>query len=281
MTPNVERIAPSFLVIGAGKAGTTWIYRLLKMHPQVFLASAKETLYFADEFRRGPAWYAGFFKDSGRANAAGEVSNTYIFYPDTPRRIHDHNPDMKLVASLRNPIDRALSHYVLMLRNAQERGTFEDVLERHPELLERGLYAKHLSEYLRLFAREQLLVLLFDDLKRDSRSFAASICAFLAIDPLFPESAAERALPASKPRSRAVAYVVKRVALGVRRLGFPSLVNQVKESRLPSLLYQPLKDDEYPVIAPETRARLRAYFHDDVRALSDIVGRDMVAQWSM
>lgn len=272
---------PNFIVIGAGKSGTTWVYRLLKQHPDVFLASVKETLFFADEYARGADWYDAFFRTNDGRRAAGEVSNTYIYYPGTAARIHAYRPDMKLIASLRNPIDRTLSHYVWLLRNAQERGAFEEVLERRPDLLERGLYGRHLTEYLRHFDREQLLVLLFDDLRRQPEQFASDICAFLGIEPFFPDSASERALPASAPRSRMVARLVKKTALAVRRLGFPSLVNRVKEGALPTLLYRPLSKEEYPALLPETRERLNMYFREDVRVLSAIVGRDLVTEWNM
>lgn len=280
-TSSESHPRPNFIVIGAGKSGTTWIYRLLKQHPEVFLASVKETLFFADEYARGVGWYEAFFRGSEGRRVVGEVSNTYIYYPGTAVRIHAYRPDMKLIATLRNPVDRTLSHYVWLLRNAQERGTFEEVIERRPDLLERGLYGRHLTEYLRHFDRERLLVLLFDDLRRDPQVFASALFDFLGIEPHFPDNAFERALPASAPRSRLLARLVKKTALAVRGLGFPSLVNKVKEGILPKLLYRPLARDEYPVLQPATRERLNAYFREDVRTLSAIVGRDLVTEWKM
>src|SRR6266508_5585214 len=156
----------TFVVIGPGKAGTTWMYSLLKAHPEVCVAAAKGTMFFDANYHRGVGWYHRFYDACDGQAAVGEVCNSYIFSEEAPARMHTYNPALKLVTSLRNPIDRAFSNYLFWLRNAQVTGSFEDTVLARPELLVQGLYAMHLERYLGHFPARQLLVLAFDDLKR-------------------------------------------------------------------------------------------------------------------
>lgn len=270
----------TFAVIGPGKAGTTWMYSLLKAHPEVCVAAAKETMFFDANYHRGVGWYHRFYEACDGQAAVGEVCNSYIFSEEAPARMHAYNPGMKLVTSLRNPIDRAFSNYLFWLRNAQVSGSFEDLLVARPELLVQGLYAMHLERYLGHFPARQLLVLAFDDLKRDPLAFARRLLEFLGVDPEHvPEVAGDKVLAASRPRSRVAARVVKRAAVAVRRVGMPDLVTRVKGGALPRLLYRQYGDGDYPSIRAETRAELVRYFASDVARLSRLTGRDYAALW--
>jgi hypothetical protein len=270
----------SFAVIGPGKAGTTWMYKVLKAHPEVGVATAKETMFFDANHHRGVDWYHGLYEGCGGQTVIGEVCNSYIFSEEAPGRMHAYNPAMKLVTSLRNPIDRAFSNYLFWLRNAQVGGSFEETIEARPELLVQGLYAMHLGRYLAHFPAEQLLVLAFDDLKLDSLGFARELLTFLEIAPEHvPQVAGEKVLRASRPRSRIAARVVKQAAVAVRGVGMPDVVTRVKSSALPRLLYRPYGEGDYPSMRPETRAELVGYFASDVARLSELTGRDYAAMW--
>jgi hypothetical protein len=272
--------AATFAVIGPGKAGTTWMYSLLKVHPEVCVAAAKETMFFDANYHRGVDWYHRFYEACDGQAAVGEVCNSYIFSEEAPGRMHAYNPAMKLVTSLRNPIDRAFSNYLFWLRNAQVTGSFEDTVVARPELLVQGLYAMHLERYLAHFPAGQLLVLAFDDLKGDPLAFARRLLEFLEVDPEHvPEVAGEKVLGASRPRSRAAARVVKQAAVAVRRVGMPDVVTRVKSSALPRLLYRQYSDGDYPSMRAESRAELISYFAADVARLSELTGRDYAALW--
>jgi hypothetical protein len=275
--------APSvatFVVIGPGKAGTTWMYNLLREHPEVCVAAAKETMFFDANYHRGVDWYHRFYEACAGQTAVGEVCNSYIFSEEAPARMHAYNPALKLVTSLRNPIDRAFSNYLFWLRNAQVTGSFEDALVARPDLLVQGLYARHLERYLSHFPAEQLLVLAFNDLKRDPLGFARRLLEFLEADPeRVPDVAGEKVLGASRPRSRVAARVVKQAAVAVRRVGMPDVVTRVKSGALPRLLYRQYSDAEYPSMRAETHAELVRYFAADVARLSELTGRDYAALW--
>lgn len=275
-----EPPVPTFLGIGPGKAGTTWMYGLLDAHPEVCMSPAKETLYFTREFDRGRDWYLSFFEGAEAYPASGEFSNTYVFSEEAPGRVRDYRADMQLITCLRHPVDRAFSHYLWLVRNGELEGEFGEALEVRPDLLTRGLYGRHLSRWLDHFPREQLLVLPFWQLEDDSRAFARRIFRFVGVDPEFwPDVAEGRALGAARPRSWWLARIAKLGARAVRRLGLPGAVQAVKSSPVVHLLWEPYGDEEKPEVDPDLRVRLRRQVADDVRRLTDLTGIDFAARW--
>lgn len=270
---------PTFLGIGPGKSGTTWLYRLLRAHPEVYMSPTKETLYFSDQFQRGRDWYLAFFEGADAYPASGEISNTYIFSEAAPARIRDYRADMGLVTTLRHPVDRAFSHYLWLVRNGELAGSFKEALEVRPDLLSRGRYGGHLARWLEHFPREQLLVLPFGKLVEDDRAFARRVFRFLGVDEdVWPKGAGERALPAARPRNRWLARVAKLGARAVRKLGVPHVVQAAKESRLVDLLWKPWGEDR-PTLDPELRDRLAHQMADDIQQLTELTGIDFAGRW--
>ncbi len=278
MTPPSPPV-PTFLGIGPGKAGTTWLYRVLRAHPEVWMSPVKETLYFTEEYHRGRDWYLSFFERAEAYPASGEISNTYVFSEEAPRRVRDYRADMKLVTTLRHPVDRAFSHYLWLVRNGELACPFEEALEARPDLLARGRYGEHLARWLEVFPRDQLLVLPFGELVEDDRAFARRVFRFIGADEdVWPEVAGERALGAARPRSRWLARATKLGARAVRRLGLPSVVQAVKESPLVDLLWEPWGEDR-PELDPGTRARLTDLLAGDVERLTGLTGIDFAGRW--
>lgn len=270
---------PTFLGIGPGKSGTTWLYRVLRAHPEVYMSPTKETLYFSDQFHRGRDWYLSFFEGAEDYPASGEISNTYVFSSEAPARVRDYRADMRLITTLRHPVDRAFSHYLWLVRNGELAGTFVEALEARPDLLGRGRYGEHLARWLELFPRDRLLVLPFWELVEDERAFARRAFRFLGVDPeVWPEAGEERALGAARPRSRWAARAAKLGARAVRRIGLPQVVQAVKESRLVELLWEPY-GEERPEIDPGLRARLTGRLADDIRRLTELTGVDFAGRW--
>lgn len=222
---------PNFLIIGAAKSGTTSLYRHLAAHPQVFMSAIKETNFFALEGRepefdeRAPrdrvrsghvhrlADYRRLFEGVHEERAVGEASPWYLHSEQAPSRILEHVPDARLIAILRNPVDRAYSTFRANQRDGLEScDTFEaalaEQLERGRtwnwglEFLEGGFYHRHLSRYYRLFAGERIRIYLFEDLVADPESLMEDLYGFLDVDPSFrPSGLSRRYNASSEPRS--------------------------------------------------------------------------------
>ena len=137
----LARIAPSFLVIGAQRSGSTALYRHLAAHPAILPPLRKEVHYFDFQYAKGRAWYLAHFpgiqeRITGNYRAITfEASPYYMLHPLAPERIMAFNPDMKLIAILRDPVDRALSHYHHEARRGVETLTFEEAIAAEPERL--------------------------------------------------------------------------------------------------------------------------------------------------
>ena len=271
---------PSFVYVGTSKAGSTWLFNALALHPEVYLASSKGLYYFDQHFDNGRDWYLSQFDGLEGERAAGEISHSYLSSEPAPARIAELNPRMRLLVCLREPVDRAFSDYLDLVKNGQHDGTFEAALERFPRLLERGRYAVHLRRYLEHFPAEQLHVSLFDDLRTDPQSYADDIFDFLGVSPLsLPTSALQPRMPAGVPRSRTVAATTKKASRLVLRLGLRKMRSTVKRSPvIRRVLYRTYADDR-PTIGEEAETRLRAEFAPDVRDLDALLGRPVSRRW--
>jgi hypothetical protein len=268
---------PNFLFIGAAKCGSTWFYQALRAHPQVYVPVAKDIYFFDQHYDRGLDWYAGFFAQATESQTAvGEVSHDYLFSAEAAHRIQRDLPGVRLIMSLRDPIDRALSVYQFRKRNRTASGTFRETAESAPNMVARGRYLEPVRLYLEVFPRERVRVFLFDELKADPERLARQLYEFLGVDASFQyDAAGKKVLPASRARSPAVAYVAKRAARLLRRHGQANLVGRLKGSRLASWLYRPLGEGEKATLTPQERAWLREVYREDVGGLQRLIERDL------
>lgn len=186
---------PTFIGIGAAKAATTWIYKCLDEHPEVFMAPGKEVEFFgsAASIDHRIAEYESHFAGAAGARAIGEISTKYLSSIDAPAQVLRHLPDVKLFVSLRNPLEQLTSHYWHLRRQNFHHGDasdlpkdFAEAVQRFPErLVEPCLYAKHLARWRALFPSSQLHVVLYDDIQHDPRSVLSGLFRFVGVDPDF------------------------------------------------------------------------------------------------
>ena len=199
------RPLPDFLIIGAQKAGTTALYAYLRWHPQITGPSFKEVSFFDRHYARGERWYRAHLPVR-RTGLVGEASPSYLFHPLAPERVARMLPRARLIALLRNPVDRAFSHYQHEVALGREQLSFEDALAREDERMEgevermlrepayfshawwnytytaRGRYAEQLERWFEAFPREQLLVLLTDELAADTAAAYRRVLDFLGAE---------------------------------------------------------------------------------------------------
>jgi hypothetical protein len=200
------RPLPDFLILGAQKAGTTALYDYLYRHPAISGPRWKEVSFFDRQWRRGERWYRGNFPRRA-APPVGEASPSYLFHPLAPGRVRSLLPEARLIALLRNPVDRAFSHYQHEVALGREPLSFEEALaaedgrtrgevERmiadpgyfshawwNHTYRARGLYAAQLERWYAVFPREQLLVLATEELGAAPAETYARVLAFLGAPP--------------------------------------------------------------------------------------------------
>lgn len=211
------RILPSFLVAGTQRSGSSSLYEYLVNHPAVGRSIIEEVHYFDWNYTRGMRWYRGHFPTSAKAAylklrsgspaITGEATPYYIFHPLAPQRIANDLPDVKLLVTLRDPVDRAYSHYSHERTMGLEPLSFDEALDQEELRLEgevekilkeptyrgfnhqhfsyfsRGLYAGQLEHLYSLFPRERVFVVTSDELAKDPASAYARAIAFLGLPP--------------------------------------------------------------------------------------------------
>lgn len=273
---------PNFLYIGTSKAGSTWIFKVLSWHPQIYMYGGKNLGFFSTRYDQGWDWYIGNFDAGPEHKVIGEVSHSYLVSEHAAERIHQHLPETKLMVCLREPVERTFSDYLDGIKNGKLNGSFEEELERTPALIHRSRYATHLARYLEKFDRDQLHICSFDELKTAPDEFAESIFRFLEVDLLhLPPALQGKVLPAGKPRSRALANGAKSLSRVARRAGLTSLIGKLKTSRtVRNVLYQPFSDSSRPTMAAATKARLRELMTEEVQRLDELAGTDFCALWN-
>ena len=178
---------PTFLIIGAMKAGTTSLWSYLGSHPDVFVAPEKELNFFVAErnWPKGIGWYAERFA-AGSAPAIGEASPTYTMahaFAGVPGRIAEVLPDVKLVYVVRDPIERMRSHFLHRVASGKEERPLERALLEGLAYLHTSRYAFQLEQYLEHFDRGRILLVRAEDLRAARLETLKRVFAFLEVDP--------------------------------------------------------------------------------------------------
>jgi hypothetical protein len=268
---------PNFVIIGAQKSGTTSLYAYLRDHPDVFLASGKEIPYFDRHLDEGLDWCKAKFANVANEHAVGEATPNYMYFGEGLPHMAEVLPNARLIAILRNPVDRAYSHYWHSRSRGREKLEFADAIGAEPERLatgslrdlqwysyiDRGRYLAQLKRVCQFYLRESLLVILFEELCHTPAEIFRSVFRFLEVDDTFvpPELgvAHHRQVPARSLKLRAI----------TRRV--PVLHRLIDPLNTPA--------SSYPAMNPEVRAELLNHFEQDNAALAEWLGRDL-SSWN-
>jgi|LakMenE18May11ns_1017448.scaffolds.fasta_scaffold9596315_1 hypothetical protein len=201
---------PDFIIIGAQKGGTTSLFRYLSEHPRIRLPETKEIHYFDLNHEKGLHWYLSHFPPSdGRGLLTGEASPYYLYHPLVPSRMSGALPDLKLIVMLRDPVDRAYSHYHHNRRHGyEELGSFEAAVEmeesrlngqeealiqgslshspshQHCSYIDRGLYRRQIERWLEHYPADRFHFIRSEDFYRDPHGQTGKVCRFLGLDPM-------------------------------------------------------------------------------------------------
>lgn len=291
---------PDFLLIGAAKSGTTSIFQYLRQHPQIFMSKPKEPGFFAYEGQQvdfqGPgderynaevitdySAYQKIFDAAGPGQLRGEASVVHLYHPDAPGRIKAYLPNVKLIAILRNPADRALSAYIHMWRDGYERLSFAEALAAEEDRIaanwqhlwhyrNEGYYARQLQRYFDLFAAEQFLIFRHEELLTDIDRVLHDIFEFLEVDASFRPDTSFRHNVSSKTRSRLLhrLLVTRSWTKGVYHALAPAKMRKQVRERIIDWNRVPEKPD----VSSDVMNALRAGYREDIIQLEELLQRD-------
>lgn len=296
---------PDFLIIGAGKSGTTSLDKYLSQHPQIFMSPIKEPNFFAfetievenieDENERNYILnsvtklddYLNLFSEAQRGQIIGETSNTYMYHAIAATRIQYYNPEMKLIAVLRNPAERLYSRYLHLARdNRLPSKEFRDALDKNSiwwqrnDLIPEGFYYKNLRRFFNTFPPENIKIFLYEDFKYDSERMLTELFEFLDVNSAFKPN---QSVSYNKGGMIKNQFVNKLVGNG----GF--ITNTVK--KLAPGLFKKLKDNYFinkgiykirnrnlavPSLDAEIKNSLiKNVYQDDILNLQQLIDRDL------
>ena len=290
---------PNFFVVGAARSGPTSLYYHLNEHPDVYMSPIKEPYYFgANDAKPKPLRrlgsgvikkkgdYLKLFQGAQNQLDIGEATPAYLFDPHTPSQIKDQIPQAKIIMVLREPIDRAYSHYLLTLQRGRERKPFYSALQRdyalprkiyfHAHLyIEMGLYYRQVKRYLDTFGSQQVRIYLYEDLTSNTACVMEDVCNFLGV-PFYDGEffdPAERYNTYLPPRNPLLLWLIVRNPL-FRALKFSSASRQLGRFLRRRFL---LTEGQKPPLDPKAGAFLGSLYHDDVLKLQSLIGRDLSA----
>lgn len=277
------------MIIGVAKAGTTSFFHYLDQHPQVFMCPIKATNFFGYEDARDWRWvdegdspllrnfpvktfeaYEAMFAGASNEIAIGEVSPQYFRCPTAAQRIRACLPDVKLVASLRNPAERAFSGFMMRTRRGEAVKGFYQELNSEASHVKEGFYYRRLKRYFDLFPKSQIKVYIFEEFKKDPVKVMTDLYDFLDVDTTFVPDTSVKHNPAAIPKNRLL-----------NRLFFDPTLIRITKSALPESVQVMAKRIQQqnlkpaPKLPAELRAELLNLYREDILQLESLVGLDL------
>lgn len=275
MTPSAPP-APRLGLVGAGpqRAGTTWLYACLTSHPDLaFPAGVKETFFLDERFEKGWDWYWSHFREAAPGAVRAEIAPTYFDQPQARERLWAHNPECRVVVSLRDPAARSFSLYLHLRSKGRLSGSFEDAVRASPRIVDSSRYARHLSGWIDRFGAERVHVVLADDIAERPEVVWRDVCAFAGLAPRpVPGTAGDRVNSGGLPRFPVLATLATRGGDWLRERRLYGPINFAKRLGL-KRLYRGQR--EVPVLDRAARARLVETFAEDIRWVEGLVGRPL------
>lgn len=289
---------PNFIILGAQKSGTTALFYALSKHPEVFTSPVKEPRFFVDEAKAladaaGPGDgetkmmasledYEALFAGAGSEVVRGEASPAYLYDADAPRKIAALIPDAKLIAILRNPVERAYSNFLYLVREGREPlHDFGAALDAEAErraggwstnwfYRDKGFYGAQLERYLEHFPPQQLHCILYEDYNENPEATVKEVYRYLGVDDGFSQDLSIRLNVSGLPKSKGLQAVSNRS----RRLKWliePLVPDRVRRG----LLKAQNRNLSRPPLPPQVRARLVEEYREDIERVRGLTGLDL------
>jgi hypothetical protein len=275
-------------IVGAPKAGTTSLHHYLNQHTDVSMSSVKEPNFFSSKEVNSLFYNSKCIDDSNdyhklfskeKSLIRGEASVSYLFYENVPKRIHDYNSDAKIIIMLREPIERAFSHYLMDCRLGFCSEKLEDIIanpQSYPQYfqqyLELGNYSSQLKRYQDVFGKEQLLVIFYEDFKTDTEKVMKGVFNFLEIDQQEIDFSIKN--PFLSPSNALISnlYKFNIIRKGVKTIMLERLLSLIRSK------YFSAKSK--PMLSRATEQQLKVFYKSDVFQLEKLLNTDL-ARWNI
>jgi hypothetical protein len=286
----MKEVWPNFFIVGAPKAGTTSLYHYLKNIPDIFMSPKKEPHYFSKnvvpegnpaEPIRDKTLYMELFKKSGKRKILGEASVSYLEDVETPSLIKRVSPDAKCLISLRDPVERIFSEYLMYMRIGKLNTSFHS--ELHNELkcpsdklsthinLNAGLYYQSVKRYVDIFGEKNIKIIIFEDFVKNILTTMNDILKFLDLNFTLENIESEAYNPFAVPRGKTSQKIMYNKTL--RKITDTGVIPQeIRKFVRTKFLIKP---QSKPLMPSEDRETLINFYENDVKNLEIFLGRKL------
>jgi len=290
MKSDSDNPKPNFIGIGAQKCATTWLSECLRHHPEVFMSQPKEIHFFETEanWNNGVDWYLEHFRSSGGFKARGEYSPSYLSHPVSAQRIKDVLGPVKILVSLRNPVSRFISHYKHLIRQGKllkeeysvlNAANFERATKLYPQLINNGSYYSDLNVFIDIFGRENLWIMIKEDIDANPQAELRKTYEFLEVDADFvPSILTKKVSPGIVPKFSALEDMRLRLFRTFNRRA-PWVIGHVRKLRLAEL-YRKLntaKQQDSLKTEDAAMAAIRSTYQEEIQNTERLLNRQLTA----
>lgn len=281
---------PDFFIVGAAKSGTTSLYEYLNKIPEIYLPSVKEPnffshkeiadqgLYYKTKDIKSEQEYLDLFAQAGKDQKCGDASVSYLFYPECAKRIHAFNPDAKIIILLRNPVKRAFSHYLMDKRLGYIHEEFDQIIKSNQEgtkemklyyqqVVQLGFYAEQITRYFAVFPKDQILILLLENLIESPEASLRKITEFIGVSSLENQNVFTKHNASFHAKNKLI-----------RKLYSFSFIRKTIKALTPKVLRNRILDlssKESEQMSPEISDYLKSLYKEDLLKLQNIIQRDL------
>lgn len=291
--PGADGFKIDFIGIGAAKAGTTWLADALRQHPDIFIPEKKELIYFCKtelatqirnyRYEKPITWYHSFFKSAALDQIKGEISPHYLNAPEAVEKIYQYNPEIKIIAALRNPVERVVSHYFYAIQIGKiPPVSFADAINNYPIILKYGLYFKHLTRYYNQFPNSNIKIVLFDDLKGHPQSLYSEILNFLRVREHVPSTLDKKINRTKQNRISRLNYLIESSRIFIHQNKLLFLRPFLKYTGITPLaefvrdhLNTTYNTRQKFKLSPDIYDMLYDYYSEDIKSLEKLIDRDL------
>ena len=278
-----------FFIAGAPKSGTTSLYHYLSHHNEVEMSSIKEPDFFSSSSLKEKGTYYGkraienleqyhkLFTNQQNL-IKGEASVSYLYYKDVASKIKKYNANAKVIIILRNPVERAFSHYLMDYRLGLVSEKFEDIIHKKTkhknallyfqQYLSVGEYYQQIERYVKVFSSDKLLIINYDDFKNNLLNTFKHICLFLKISDTFKSDFKTSHNTYIRPRNKIIRWIYSSIRL---RKILSIIIPRLIVKNIIKILFTSSKK---PKLTKEERTFLTSYYKEDIKKLSKLLKQD-------
>ena len=277
-------MVPNLIIPGYSRTGTSWLYSVLKKHPNIFLPEIKEIHYFDRNYNKGIIWYEKFFEKYNSQKYILDITPTYVEYPNMPEKINKDLGNVKIIFIVRDPVLRIFSNFRKGLRESGKKNTFLEIAQ-NKEYLQSILYYENINKFIETFGGKNILVLVYEDMIVDKEIYIKKILNFLDLNHLNYFRIIHKEILQKKNATIFPHFPLLHKTISASLRYYKSVTKHTPKGQIVNILkrlYKKyfVKNDSTLVIDPLAVNHIRSCYFKDVRDLSKYLERDLISLWN-